>query len=285
MASSGSWVPVGETTRVSNATRSSHSRPPMRSTSSPLLRDRGVASTPLGVPISSSEIEPSDVVILVSGTTGSGISNFISKLTGIAEDPRTHDLTSYTTDVRVYACVRDRQRFVFVDTPGFNATKLSQRAVLRKAAKWLKSTYQNAIKLTGVIYMCRITDTYSSRAEQQSFRIFYGMCGRKAAGQVRLVTTMWDQVDDDTSAWQRQNRLEIEWESLLSAGALCRQFYNTSESAWEIVYGLGYQRKVLLLQRELVDERRKLKKTTAGMRAPENEVLNFFSGIRKLFKF
>lgn len=129
-----------------------------------------------------------------------------------------------------------------------------------------------AIKLTGVIYMCRITDTYSSGAEQQSFRIFSGMCGKEAAGRVRLVTTMWDQVHDITSALQTQSRLEAEWRSLLSAGALCQKFSNTSESAWEIVYGLGAQRGALLLQLELVDMRRKLAETTAGMRAPENEV-------------
>jgi len=130
-----------------------------------------------------------------------------------------------------------------------------------------------AIELTGVIYMRRITDTYNSGAEQQSFRIFSRMCGRQAADQVRLVTTMWDQVpDDDTSVLQTQNRLETEWGYLLSAGALYRTFYNTSESAWEIVDGLGYERKALLLQHELVNMGKKLEETTAAIHAPDNEV-------------
>jgi len=94
----------------------------------------------------------------------------------------------------------------------------------------------------------------------------------QAADRVRLVTTMWDKVDDDTSALQTQSRLEAEWGSLLSAGALYRNFYNTSESAWEIVDGLGYERKALLFQLELVNMKKKLEETTAGMRAPEYEV-------------
>jgi len=129
-----------------------------------------------------------------------------------------------------------------------------------------------AIELTGVIYMRRITDTYSSGAEQQSFRIFSGMCGTQATDRVRLVTTMWDQVGDDTSALQTESRLKAEWEFLISAGALYQNFYNTPESAWEIVDGLGYERKALLLQRELVNMGKTLKETTAGMRAPEYEV-------------
>jgi len=129
-----------------------------------------------------------------------------------------------------------------------------------------------AIELTGVIYLRRITDTYSSGAEQQSFRIFSGMCGMQAADRVRLVTTMWDKVDDDRSALQTQSRLEAEWGPLLGAGALYRNFYNTSESAWEIVDELGYERKALLFQLEVVNMRKKLEETTAGMRAPEYEV-------------
>lgn len=292
MASSESWVHVGETTHISNATGPSpYGRPPtLRSVSS--VPFRGGASTPLGVRISSSEIKPSDVVILVSGTTGSGISNFINKLTGIEEEPQCGQLNSCTKDVRVYACNRDGRRFVFVDTPGFNATNLSQRAVLRKAAEWLESTYQMAIELTGVIYMRRITDTYSSGTEQQSFRIFSGMCGMQATDRVRLVTTMWDQAGDDTSALhETESRLKAEWEFLISAGALYQKFYNTPESAWEIVDGLGYEKKALLLQHELVNMGKTLKETTAGMRAPENEVEpkgffeDLFGRIRKLFKF
>ncbi|KAL4071605.1 hypothetical protein V8B97DRAFT_409681 [Scleroderma yunnanense] len=283
--SSGSWVHVGETAQISNAVGPSSNRSHIRrSVSSTPLRDTGAASTRWNErkPIPLSDIVPSDIVILILGITGSGMSNFINKLTGVEEERESRQLVSCTKDVKAYACVRGRQRFIFVDTPGFNATYMSQRAVFTKTAEWLQSTY-----LTGVIYMHRITDTYESGTAYQSFRIFSGMCGEKAADRVRLVTTMWDEEYEQPRSLQMESRLKTEWGSLLNAGASYERFYNTADSAWQIVNGLGYQRKALLLQREIVDMGKKMEETTAGMRVPreERKPTGFFDLVKRLFGF
>ena len=101
-------------------------------------------------------IQHAILLISVLGTTGSGTSNvgtgvnasipgypnvcnqFINKLTG-KKEKQCHSLVSHTTDVKAYACIRDGRRFIFMDTPAFNATRLSQREVLEKTAMWLKS--------------------------------------------------------------------------------------------------------------------------------------------------
>ena len=131
--------------------------------------------------------------------------------------------------------------------------------------------YEMSIEITGVIYTHRITDSHSTGSELQIFQILSGICGRGAADRVRLVTTMWDEVDDQSTAEQTEDRLKDEWRSLLNAGASYQRFTNSSESAWDIVRGLGYERKALLLQVELVDGT-KLERTTAGRHAPGDAV-------------
>ena len=84
------------------------------------------------------------------------------------------------------------------------------------------------------------------------------------ANHVRLVTTMWD-LADIRSAENRESEIKNGyWKFLLGAGTSCERFFNTSVSAWNIVLGLGDNKKTLLIQREMVDVGAELARTTAG---------------------
>ncbi|KAG6329602.1 hypothetical protein ID866_9488 [Astraeus odoratus] len=87
------------------------------------------------------DIRPNDNVIIFIGTTGSGMSNFINKLTGMEAESNAHGLISSTSTITAY---RSRglggRSFVFVDTPGFDGTYASQSAVFKKIAQWLEMT-------------------------------------------------------------------------------------------------------------------------------------------------
>ncbi|KAI6041762.1 hypothetical protein EDC04DRAFT_1163459 [Pisolithus marmoratus] len=224
----------------------------------------------------------------VMGTTGSGMSNFINALTNMRPEDGAHGYISCTADVIAYPCYHGGQRYIFVDTPGFNATYSSQKAVFERIAKWLAATYQESrLQFNGVIYTRRITETLC-RSERTSFRVCAHLIGNDVADRVRLVTTMWDEpeVHSDTStAENRENKLkEEQWESLIGAGAMCERFFNTSDSAWGIVQRLGVERKAsLLLQRELVDMRKPLKQTTAGMRLHKESPSSLRGLFRRLF--
>ncbi|KAL4077508.1 hypothetical protein J3A83DRAFT_1591654 [Scleroderma citrinum] len=173
-------------------------------------------------------------------------------------------LESCTMDVRAYVSSRSGKRFVFVDTPGFNSKSHSQDGALGMIADWLRSAYHNSIELTGVIFTYRITDTHVSGTELASLRIASALCGGDAADRVRLVTTMWDDVDVE-SAKDTENTMKTEqWKSLLDKGARYERFYNTRESAWKIIDSLGNNKKALLLQRERVDIGMPLARTAAG---------------------
>lgn len=180
-------------------------------------------------------------------------------------------------DVKAYSYCHGTDRFIFVDTPGFNSSQLNN-VVLKKIARYLDNLYvvsslqrrfhlrpdrhRQSVELTGVIYTHRINTSHTRDAQLTGLRIFAALCGDEAADRARLVTTMWDEVNvDDVVA--TENTIRAEWKLLLDAGSRYERFDNTGESAWNIVRGLGGNRKTLLLQRELVSGM-KLTQTTAG---------------------
>ncbi|KAI5984612.1 hypothetical protein EDD15DRAFT_2307624 [Pisolithus albus] len=181
-------------------------------------------------------------------------------------------LSSCTKEVFAYQCYRSGKRYIFVDTPGLNNGELSQSAVFKAIARWLEKTYgQHSIKLTGVIYTQDITDNRQCPADMQGFQLFERLCGGEAAHQVRLVTTMWDEADKSEATEAEGTLEEKQWNSLIAAGAKPQRFDNTSESAWNIVRGLGNTTTTLLLQKEMVNLEKSLKDTTAGRGFPLEE--------------
>ncbi|KAI5987893.1 P-loop containing nucleoside triphosphate hydrolase protein [Pisolithus albus] len=238
------------------------------------------------------------------GPTGSGKSNFINKLTGSGEEPGAHRLESCTQGVREFTVnVPGGTRYVFVDTPGFDDTHQSDCDVLRTIADWLDIKYRRGVKLAGVVYTHRISDSRMSNAACKNLDLFCHLCGDKAAQCVRMVTTMWDSLKSENSTVYRSRLSQLEgsyWKPLIGLGARHEQFFNTQESAWHIVHGLvqtpssvdaarkmeggsagqvliqgemvdgrrkiegGSARQVLLIQEEMVDAWKELNETSAG---------------------
>ncbi|KAG6328672.1 hypothetical protein ID866_10416, partial [Astraeus odoratus] len=99
---------------------------------------------------------------------------------------------------------------------------------------------RRSIKITGLIYTRRITEQDRTGAELASFQALYRLCGHDDADRVRLVTTMWDEVDAESDVQHTEDNLQImHWKSLIDAGAHYTRFNNTPESAWEIIHSLG----------------------------------------------
>ncbi|KAI6025261.1 hypothetical protein PISMIDRAFT_55713, partial [Pisolithus microcarpus 441] len=200
------------------------------------------------------------------GPTGSGKTNFINRLTGVEEERAAHQLKSHTQRVREFAVnmSKDRQ-YVFVDTPGFDDTDRSDRDILRLIAMWLEKKYRGNVTLSGIIYTHCITDNRMSGSVCKNLDMFARLCGDRAAGGVRLVTTMWDRAKNRELAENRVSQLEQNfWRPLIDAGARHERFEeNSPRRAWEIINDLTGG-EALLIQEELVDGGRKLNETTAG---------------------
>lgn len=84
-----------------------------------------------------------------------------------------------------------------IDTPGFDDTHRTDTAVLGEIADWLAESYSHAVKLSGVIYLHRNTDTRVGGSGMKNLRMFRKLCGAANLRNVVLATTMWTDCKPD----------------------------------------------------------------------------------------
>ena len=107
-----------------------------------------------------------------------------------------------------------------------------------------------------------------SGSAHKNLQIFGRLCGNIPLPRTRLVTTTWDLAKDEVVARQRETQLTSTfWKTLIDEGAVVQRFHNSPASAWAIVDDLlskGRDGDELLLQEELVEQRKRLTETEAG---------------------
>jgi len=124
-----------------------------------------------------------------------------------------------------------------IDTPGFDDTTLSAASVLNMIAAYLSYSYDQGIRLAGVIYMHRILDNRVGGISARSFRMFRNLCGEDSLCKVVITTTMWDQVDLSLGE-EREKELidkEVFFKPAVEKGARLARHDNTLGSAQEII--------------------------------------------------
>ncbi|KAF7416475.1 hypothetical protein PC9H_002741 [Pleurotus ostreatus] len=231
-------------------------------------------------------ISADDIVIALMGATGSGKSQFINTATktncmGVGHTLRSHTSSIQTIRVPLPNDSRNRS-VVFVDTPSFNNTaardsdgdadgELSDERVLEMLAEWLGRSYQNSIKLSGIIYTHRITDNRMAGSPLRNLHLFEQLVGVDAIPNVVLATTMWAPNPSAAQQSLSENReaqlVQRYWKAMLDQGSRTMRYRGTYESAWSIVdeFLAHSTPRKLLLQRELIDEKKPLHQTRAGM--------------------
>ena len=144
-------------------------------------------------------------------------------------------------------------------------------------AHFLSRIYTSGARLAGVLCLHRITDNRVSGSTARSFRLVKKMCGTKAAPFAVLVTTMWDSIPNEgprhAKATERDDDLaktEAYWGSMLRLGSRAHRWTGTRASGLSILYGLLWKYDsagpiILRIQEELVNEKRDLDETEAGM--------------------
>ena len=103
-------------------------------------------------------------------------------------------------------------------------------------------------------------------ALHRNLRMFGELCGDQAVKKVVLVTTMWDNVQQDTGVRREKELFDNYWKTMINLGASTARFSNSAASAWKIVDIIlkQHETEVLLLQEEIVDLKRALHETQAG---------------------
>lgn len=133
------------------------------------------------------------------------------------------------------------------------------------------TAYTNDIKLSGILYLHRITDNRMTGAGLRNLTMFKKLCGEDFYPRVFLVTTMWDKVSKE-EAKRREKELRQNsdfWETMIQGGANLERHWNTRDSAMDILREAIRNRKVdapavLKIQKETVDQNLQLNETAAG---------------------
>ncbi|OBT50434.1 hypothetical protein VE04_09645 [Pseudogymnoascus sp. 24MN13] len=134
------------------------------------------------------------------GVTGARKSSFISLCTK-QRIVIGHNLSSCTMEVEDFTFMWDSNiRVHLIDTPGFDDSKRNDTDVLRDIAGWMAVTYTNNIKLSGIIYLHRITDPKMGGTQICNLTMFKELCGKQCFPAVRLVTTFWGDIYPVTGA-------------------------------------------------------------------------------------
>jgi hypothetical protein len=163
----------------------------------------------------------------------------------------------------------EQTRINLLDTPGFDDSMQIEAYVLKDIAHRLCSTYKEGKYISGIIYLQKITDSArKGTATLRNLRMLQKLCGSRAYRSIALVTTHWDRNVD--SAPTREQELISKQELW---GSMSQSFVshhdNTSASAKAIITRLLERTNeigslVLDIQREFVDDRLPLCRTSAG---------------------
>ncbi|KAF2624833.1 hypothetical protein BU25DRAFT_423933 [Macroventuria anomochaeta] len=137
-------------------------------------------------------ISPDDVIIVIMGMTGAGKSSFIAHCTQYNPPYLRQELRSCTTQVSVHTIQMAERTVHLIDTPGFNDSLRSDGETFQELAYWLAAAHENKLKLSGIVYLHRITDTRMHGSAHRALETFKAICGAQGFRGVVVATTMWD---------------------------------------------------------------------------------------------
>ncbi|KAI1070200.1 hypothetical protein LB507_007928, partial [Fusarium sp. FIESC RH6] len=228
-----------------------------------------------------------DRFFLVTGMTGAGKSSFISSCTGLSTVV-SHGLYSCTKSIAVFQYEHDGQRVYLIDTPGFNDTIRSDIDTLEILATHLGASYANGVRIHGIIMLHSISNNRMSGPSRFNLTLLKAICGLPTDTKLVIVTTMWPEHPDlarKRTLEDREKELASEkvcFGQLIAQGAAMFRHYENGHrdsrlqtiSAQRIISHLlsspGHNTShVLQLQREIVDERKALGQTAAGLAIAE----------------
>lgn len=209
------------------------------------------------------EKETKPKIVLVMGVTGAGKSYLISKISG--QSVKVGDsLESCTSEVDIVHMKHPNGGdVVLLDTPGFDDTNRSDTEILEVITAYLFGMYKSEVKITGIIYVHRISDPRMQGTAMKNLRMFEQLCGDKTFNNVVLLTTRWDSVSYDIGERRETELKEKYWNLIRRKGAKVMRYVDSSDITEIMGYLLGKEGTNLLIQEEL-SQGKKLVETGAG---------------------
>ncbi|KAF9445661.1 hypothetical protein P691DRAFT_648513, partial [Macrolepiota fuliginosa MF-IS2] len=204
------------------------------------------------------------------GPPGSGKSYFIDILTGQPGRRNGSSLKPVTSQVEATRVRHPKygNRIVLVDFPSFDDFTGAGLEILQMISDWLRKTYERNVKLSGIIYLHRITDNRVARSPLMNLELFGPLCGDIAMSRVLIVSTMWEKVQSKVGTSRESELKDRFWKPFIEMGARIERLEGTdAKEAWrviEVLARVAHKRKALLIQEELVGLERSLRETMAG---------------------
>lgn len=119
--------------------------------------------------------------------------------------------------------------------------------------------------MNGILYLQPITDVRITGSALAQLAWIRQLVGDGNLKNVIMVTTFWDTIDSTRGDLREHELKEEFWKPLLERGARAARSKGDRTSELKLIdLVLETQTTILDLQRELVDEKRKLSETTAG---------------------
>ncbi|KAK1223445.1 hypothetical protein PQX77_013684 [Marasmius sp. AFHP31] len=224
--------------------------------------------------IFSHKVEPTDArdpaLIALMGATDCGKTTFIDLLSGGSSG----NGTSPTSSIELSpAFVVGNRAVALIDTPGFDDVTKTETEILNMLAVFLSKTLEEKTRLTGIIYLHRISDMRVSGISARNIRIFRELCGEDTLKNVVIVTNRWEEVPED-SGEAREEELrtkDIFFKPALDKGARMVRHNNTHDSASTIVKSLVVNHEVLEVMKKHNDELERIKNEMQALTENKDE--------------
>jgi hypothetical protein len=134
--------------------------------------------------------------------------------------------TTETTNVKAYDVTLDNITYSLIDTPGFNDTKRTDKAVLDHITQYLSDQFKAGELLSGIIYLHPISRPRFQGTDTLHASVFRELCGLKTLKNVVLATTHWKDVDLATA--------EAREEELFAENDLLGEMIDDGARTWRI---------------------------------------------------
>jgi hypothetical protein len=133
----------------------------------------------------------------------------------------------------------------------------------------LLDSYRKEKRLSGVLFLHRISDTRIGGPALLTLRMMGKLCGDKAMRNFIFVTTMWQRLLTEDEGGRREVELKEFWKPYLDCDAQMRSFkaIDDYKDAWEIVDSLlrpNHDLTPLLIQEEVVNNKMIVPQTKAA---------------------
>lgn len=147
-----------------------------------------------------------------------------------------------------------------IDTPGFDDTELDDTDILIRIANYLTTS----VRLSGIIYLYPMTARRVGGVAAKNLTMFRNLVGDSNMRNVKLVTTMWD----DITAEQGESRLEELtrdfWGVMTAAGAQVDRCNEAAKDGHRIIRSIMNTSPVTLQLQSEMQQGLRLEETAAG---------------------